>query len=356
MMVTVDGASGPFVVTQPNTAVTWTALSNRSITWDPAGTAGSPVNCANVDILLSVDGGSSWPYSLATSTANDGSETVQLPDVSTTQARVMVRANGNIFFDVGDVDFTITAPEQLLIQAKVWLEGPYQSGGMMNDDLRAAGVLPTAEPYTAMGFMQAGNGGGETCLPQVFNTSGGDAIVDWVRLELRDDASPGTVVCSRQALLQRDGDVVDTDGSSPVVFDAPAGNYHVAVRHRNHLGCMTANAVALGSSPVLVDFTATSTTTYGTDARKNVDGNMVLWQGNTVPDDLLKYTGADNDRDAIISQLGGTNPNAVLNGYYLEDGNMDGEVKYTGTANDRDPILLNLGSTLATATRTEQLP
>ena len=107
MKVTVNAASGPFKVTVPNTAVTYAGASTQTITWDVASTTAAPVNCANVDILISTDGGTSWS-ALATSVPNDGSESVIIPNLDTTTARIMVKANGNIFFDVSDANFTIT--------------------------------------------------------------------------------------------------------------------------------------------------------------------------------------------------------------------------------------------------------
>ncbi|OJX30464.1 MAG: hypothetical protein BGO86_00505 [Chryseobacterium sp. 36-9] len=107
MKVTVNAASGPFKVTVPNTAVSYVGASTQTVTWDVASTTTPPVNCANVDILISTDGGTTWS-ALATSVPNDGSESVILPNVDTTTARIMVKANGNIFFDVSDANFTIT--------------------------------------------------------------------------------------------------------------------------------------------------------------------------------------------------------------------------------------------------------
>jgi hypothetical protein len=106
--VTVNAAAGPFAVTQPNTAVSWSGV--RTVTWNVAGTNAAPVSCANVAIDLSTDGGNTFPTSLAASTANDGSEAVTLPNTPTAQARVRVSCVGNVFFDISNVDFSIVAP------------------------------------------------------------------------------------------------------------------------------------------------------------------------------------------------------------------------------------------------------
>lgn len=110
-VVVADGA-GPFTVTAPNTAVTWTAGSSTTVTWNVANTTASPVNCANVDILLSTDGGYTYPYTLATATPNDGTQTVVVPilPATTSTARVQVRGSGNIFFDISNVNFSIQQP------------------------------------------------------------------------------------------------------------------------------------------------------------------------------------------------------------------------------------------------------
>jgi len=105
--ITVDGDTGPFLVTAPNTNVTWAAGSSQTITWDVAGTTGSPVNATNVDIFLSTDGGFTYPITLATGTSNDGSHTITVPNNPTTTARVMVRGSNNIFFDISDQNFII---------------------------------------------------------------------------------------------------------------------------------------------------------------------------------------------------------------------------------------------------------
>lgn len=104
----VTASAGPFLVTYPNTSLSIPGYSNITVTWDVANTNAAPVNTSLVNILLSVDGGQSYPYTLASGTPNDGSEMVMLPDHQTTQARVKVEAVGNVFFDISNVNFAIT--------------------------------------------------------------------------------------------------------------------------------------------------------------------------------------------------------------------------------------------------------
>lgn len=122
---------------------------------------------------------------------------------------------------------------------KVFIQGA-MNGMSMTSGL--ADIIPTIEPYTSLGYNHVGGGGGET------RVSDGELekkkIVDWVVVELRDKDEPSTIVATRAALLRRDGRVVShEDASSAVSFDIEAGEYYIAIRHRNHLGVMTSTAV-----------------------------------------------------------------------------------------------------------------
>jgi subtilisin-like proprotein convertase family protein len=107
MQVTSTTIAGPFVVTQPNTALSWLGGSTQTVTWNVAGTSGVPINTANVKISLSTDNGLTFPTVLSASTPNDGSEPVTIPDTPTSTARIKVEALGNIYFDMSNVAFSI---------------------------------------------------------------------------------------------------------------------------------------------------------------------------------------------------------------------------------------------------------
>ncbi|WP_428225428.1 reprolysin-like metallopeptidase [Flavobacterium sp.] len=109
MIVTVDGVAGPFSVDTQNTTASYVGGSTQTVNWTVAGTNANGVNCANVDILLSTDGGQTFPITLAAGTPNDGSHNVILPNVAGTTNRIMVKGSNHIFFDVNNADFTITA-------------------------------------------------------------------------------------------------------------------------------------------------------------------------------------------------------------------------------------------------------
>lgn len=260
---------------------------------------------------------------------------------------------------VEEYGIVISAPAGIAIAAKAILEGPYNATtGLMADGLRNGGLIPSTEPYTALGYSFVG-GGGETVAPAVLAVTGNNAIVDWVVVELRDNANPTTVLGSKAALLQRDGDVVATNGTSALSFGLPAATYRVAVLHRNHLGAMTLNGVALSSVAATVDLTASGTATFGTEARRSVTGafpTQALWSGDVNFDGDVKYTGDGNDRDIILVRIGGAIPTNETNGYNDSDVNMDGITRYTGGDNDRDRILQAIGGFVPTTIRAAQLP
>ncbi len=241
-----------------------------------------------------------------------------------------------------------------VLAARVLLDGAWRSAAnLMVDSLRRQGVLPLTEPYSAMGHTITG---ATTTTASVLAVTGANAVTDWVLVELRSATVPAQVLEARAALVQRDGDIVGTDGLSPLGFCQPTGDYHVAVRHRNHLAVMTAQPLALGSTATALDLGLPGTATWGANARKVAGNRALLWSGNVLHDGVVKYAGGANDRDPILTAIGGTVPTSTVSGYLPADVTMDGQVKYTGSANDRDPILSNVGGTVPTGTVPQQLP
>ncbi len=107
LKVEVLNSAGPLVVTSQGSGEVYDGGSTQEITWDVANTNVLPINAQRVDIFLSLDGGLTFPITLADDTLNDGSEEVLLPGNATSTARIMVKASDNVFFAVNASDFTI---------------------------------------------------------------------------------------------------------------------------------------------------------------------------------------------------------------------------------------------------------
>lgn len=112
--VSVTNIAGPFLVTSQAANETYSAGEVHEIVWDVAGTDVAPVNVQTVDILLSTDGGLTFPVALAEGVANDGTHGIIVPGLPTSQARIMVKATDNVFLAVNTSDFVIEASEVVL--------------------------------------------------------------------------------------------------------------------------------------------------------------------------------------------------------------------------------------------------
>lgn len=196
------------------------------------------------------------------------------------------------------------------VALKVFLQGPYNaSTGLMIDGLRSGGYIPTTNPY----------GGTETFNATVLSVTGNNAIVDWVKVELRDKNSPTTILYTRNALLQSDGDIVETDGVSPVLFTGvDADNYYIAVKHRNHLGFRTMNTSGLSNTIFTLNFTDNSTAVFGTNALNNVSGVYMMYAGDADVNGTINAT----DRSTTWNNRNKT-------GYIYNDFSMNGVVDAT---------------------------
>lgn len=292
-----------------------------------------------------------WENGTLTSSTAHGwpglDDTLYFPDPGTYFVQMVLSSNMSETELPACIAWDYGVPASL--SSAAFLDGPYDANaGLMRDDLRLLGTLQVPVPVPSA----------------ILATNGNNAIVDDVEIEIRPSNDASEVVVRLYGLVQRDGDIVDLLGNASFEFLISPGAYQVAIRHKNHLGAMTALPIQLpanGGTP-FVDFRLPSTILWGTNAAKITGGVQRLWPGNTYSyygPRAVKYSGAENDRDPILTRVGGTTPTNVFappNYEVIEDVNMDGVVKYTGANNDRDIILQTIGGTVPTAVRYEQLP
>ena len=240
------------------------------------------------------------------------------------------------------------------LNVKAILDGAYVPfTGLMRDDLRSNSLIPLLQPYSVAPWNHPENASTTT---GVLAVAGVNAIVDWVLLELRDGTSPSTIIARKAALIDRSGNVLDVDGSGNVTIPIGSGSYHVAIRHRNHLGVMTASPQPLNGLAELIDLTSNSTATFGTNARRVQGAIMTMWAGNANVNLLVNYSGSANDRTTVLNVLGASTFLTPFAGYHAADLNMNGLVNYSGSNNDRTLILNTLGAGTFLSPISQQLP
>jgi hypothetical protein len=264
--------------------------------------------------------------------------------------------------------YLLIYPVKVNLIPRAYLQGAllnvFLPSTLMRDNLRTQNRIPTTSPYPAMGMTGITPVGvASTAVVGSSAPSNENSIVDWVFVELRSASNPALVVDSRSALIQRDGDIVEVDGLSPISFNtAVPGNYYVAVKHRNHLGVMSAAPIALGFAPVVVDFRLVSTPTFNLNPlstvnlpQVSVEQGVAMWAGNTLSTNTVDqrreviFQGTDNDVNGIFQQIINAPGNAlfrspffILRGYFNEDVDMNGDVIFQGTANDVEAIFQNV--------------
>ncbi|MEI9934533.1 MAG: hypothetical protein WDM71_06690 [Ferruginibacter sp.] len=240
----------------------------------------------------------------------------------------------------------------LLISPKIFLQGCYAGGDTMSNKLGKANLIPTTEPYSALGTILAdthrGSGGGETTTSTILaNTNHSTDIVDWVLVQLHR-ASDSVVVSQRAVLLEKNGNIVETDGVSPVNMAGNLpGNYFISIKHRNHLGIRIAGTLVLAkTTSTNYDFTTSLNKVYSKGITNNAMATLAtgiygLWGGNLIAGSTtVKYTGSNNDQTALLNTgLGGSKTTVLNNVYSIYDVNLDGKIRYTGPNNDQNALL-----------------
>ena len=187
----------------------------------------------------------------------------------------------------------------VLVETRLFLEGPYQAGGIMASTVRDAGQVPLTSPY-------ADDPRTVASIPP--------NVVDWVLVQLRT-ASDGSALDSKSVLLRNDGRLVSDNGST-VRFDMDAadGSYYIVVKHRNHAAVMSASAHGLAkSSATEFDFTEGTSRYHGGDAQLLESGVYGLYAGDTNGSGTIDAS----DRSATWNgrnQSGYTNADCDLSG------------------------------------------
>lgn len=279
----VNATAGPFAITAPNTAVTWAAGSTQAVTWNVANTDAAPISASQVRILLSLDGGYTWPTELAATAPNNGSASVTIPagTPSTSRARIKVKAVGNVFFDISNADFTITGsntPPTISVTGSISTRqgSPATSAPVATvadaQDAASALTVAVAEAPDELAVVAVNDNGtiqltvaatctlvaptsGTRVYPVRLNVtdSGGATSTAWVNVAVAANQSP--------TLGSYTGLAVARDSTTPIAPSAPAGDPN------GNFSGVTVNPTTLpggGSVSAAADGTITVTTTTST--------------------------------------------------------------------------------------------
>ena len=230
--------------------------------------------------------------------------------------------------------------DKIRASVKVFLQGPYLTAAdSMARTLNSSGTL-------AAHF-------GAIPIPAL--------AVDSINIELRNSTT-GAGSSTRKyapAWLLTNGTIRNFSDTtkSYVEFDTNyAGQYHIVVRHRNHLAIMDSLPEVLEGSgiPNVYDFSASMNSAFGANPMVQVGTRFALWSSDVSGNGQIRYSGAGNDRLLILNQVG-NNLNGTAVGYFNADVDMNGQVRYSGGGNDRLKILNNVGNNLNGA-RSTQVP
>jgi parallel beta-helix repeat protein len=215
------------------------------------------------------------------------------------------------------------------INAKAILEGAY-NGGSMNYDIEE--LIPAFQPYSAPPWNYDG-------LENFLLSDLLESVrpVDWVLLELRDANSPAeatssATIAQRAALLTDSGMIVNKSGNEEINFYNINNDYnlYLVIRHRNHLGVISANPLTESGGIYSYDFTTTGQA-YGTDAQKDLgSGVFGMYAGDANADGTI-----DNDDVLLWKNDAGTK------GYLSTDLNLDSQAD---NKDKNDFWLINIGN------------
>lgn len=229
---------------------------------------------------------------------------------------------GNVYWDY----------TPLQISAKVFLEGPFNGSGM-NVDINSK--IPLTQPYSGSPW----NYNGTESVSAITNPN----IVDWVLLELRatkywaSTTTNESVIARRACFLLNDGTLIDTDNSTTIPFNAALGadeSVFLVVKHRNHLGVLSAWALTQSGGVYNYDFSTGPGQVVGSNQGNKFLGNGIwgMYAGDSNADGTINY----NDINAVWKNMAGSSE------YHQSDLNMDAQ---TDNKDKNDVLIPNLWET-----------
>ena len=270
---------------------------------------------------------------------NANSKNVAPVYVSTTNLHLLTNVGINdlgtpiagITTDIDNDTRSTTAPDMGADEffAKVAVKVLLGSGTMTRWTANnSVSTFPASDPYlnppfngAPLNYVHVGGAPTATIAnpAAVLGVTGANGIVDWVFVELRTGTMAATsVVYTKAALVQQDGDIVETDGVTPIGFPVGSGNYYLAVKNRNHIGIRTQNSSALTGVATTVDLTVLANV-YGSDPVRQIGmtSSYAMWSGDA--DANTYVSGLDFN---IFDPLNG----AVVDEWNQADFDLDGDV------------------------------
>lgn len=184
------------------------------------------------------------------------------------------------------------------------------SARLQGVEARQSGTLPVplAQPYNSAPWNYTGT-------ESVGSVPAG--AEDWVLVEIRTGTDPVTQIARAAGFLMNDGRIVQVDGTSALSFAVPAGSYHVAIYHRNHVPVVSSTPIAMGTATsASYDFTTAQAQADGPEAMVSTPNGWALWGGDADADTQT------TPLDALSSWL----PAQNTTGYLAPDFDLNGTV------------------------------
>jgi len=199
------------------------------------------------------------------------------------------------------------------VAIKVLLEGPYIE---RSDSMRCnyAGYFPGTETEYESPYEDH-----LKCLKTDFPKFD-RRVADWIYIEVwdnpphgfyyGDNSHKGNLVAATSALLLSDGTVAGLDGNKYLSFDKlPEDSYYILVKHRNHLGVLSAKKIAFaaGEAPKeanTIDFTEKIENAFDIEGAAslqppliNCNGRLLMYGGEIVADGKINV----NDYSTVLN-------------------------------------------------------